>query len=236
MGFAQSWQVFLQAAKTSYDRIGRVMLNNLIWFGVSFAPFLLVSYLPVENVWFFLGGIGGSVLTLGGATAALHYVMNRIIAGEETSLGDFWQGFKSFFSRGSLLVFLGVLGFAILFFNIWSSVASPSKIIFFFVGFWVWGIVYWYSVLQFVFPLLTQQNIKVLLVLKRAALITLDNVLASAVLVVISFLVLALSVVLAAPLLIFTASFLALLQNYTLKEIMGKYQAKDVSAEGKPEQ
>ncbi|NLJ81307.1 MAG: DUF624 domain-containing protein [Firmicutes bacterium] len=227
MGFAQSWQVFVQALKTSYDKLGRVMLTNLLWFGVGFAPFLLVTYLPLKSELFFLAGIVATIFTLGGATAALHHVINGIITGEDSSVRDFWAGFKKFFGRGSILVLLGILGFSLLFFNIWSGAASTSKIVFFLVGFWVWGVIYWYSLLQYVFPLLTQQNAKLLLILKRAALITLDNILASFLLGIVSLIVIVLSIILAAPLLIFTASFLALLQNYSLNEIMTKYQGED---------
>lgn len=224
MSFAQSWRVFIEALKTSYRHLGRVMLTNLLWFGISFAPILAVIYIPFENMWFFLAGVLGTVVTFGGATAALHSCMNQIIDGEGTTLRDFGIAFKKFFARGSVLTFLGGLGFTLLLFNIWFSTNYSSKIVFFLIGFWLWGIIYWYSVLQFVFPFLIQQDIKLFLAIKRAGLISLDNVLASFVLVMLSILVLILSVVLGAPLIIFTASFLALLQNYALKGIMSKYE------------
>ncbi|HHY10565.1 MAG TPA: DUF624 domain-containing protein [Firmicutes bacterium] len=224
MGFAQSWQVFIEALKTSYHNLGRVMLTNFLWFGVSFAPILAVTYIPFENVWFFLAGALGTVITFGGATAALHSSMNQIIAGEEATLKEFWFSFKKFLARGGVLTFLGGLGFALLIFNIWFSTNYSSKIVFFLIGFWLWGIVYWYSVLQFVFPFLTQQDIKPILAIKRAGLISLDNVLASFVILVLSTAVIILSIILGAPLIIFTASFLALLQNLALRGIMVKYE------------
>lgn len=230
MGFGQSWRMFVKALKTSYEHIGKVMWVNLVWFGLGFAPFLAITYLPLNNSIFFGAAIIGTFITLGGATAAVNYMMNRIIAKEETSLKDFWEGFRKFFVRGSILLFFGVLGFVILVFNIWFSGNYPSTIFMILAGFWIWGIIYLYSMLQFVFPFLTQQNAGVFTILKRAALITLDNPLASVILLVFSLIVIVLSVLLVAPILIFTASFMALLQNYFYNEMMIKYDAEDDNA------
>lgn len=227
MGFVQSWRMFVQALKTSYDHIGKVMLTNLIWFGLGFAPFLAVTYLPLHSNVFFALAIISTFITLGGATAAVHYMMNRVITGDEATLRDFWAGFKLFFVRGTILIVLAVLGFTILIFNIWFSGNYPSTVFLILAGFWIWGIIYWGSVQQFVFPFLTRQDIGFFLALKRAALLTLDNPLASGILLLLSILVVVLSALLAAPLLIFTASFLALLQNYFYNEMMIKYDTTD---------
>lgn len=227
MGFKTSWRMFVQALKASYDHLGKVMLYNLLWFGLGFAPILIMTYVPLNSDLFFAICFIGTFITLGGATAAIHHIMGLIVAGEYVAFQDFWHGFKKFFVRGSILIFLAILGFTILVFNIWFSGNYPSTLFMILVGFWVWGIVYWYSMLQFVFPFMTQQDIGVFKTLKRAALITLDNPLASGFLLIISVVVLVLSTLLAAPLLIFTASFLALLQNYFYNEMMLKYDQKE---------
>jgi uncharacterized membrane protein YesL len=231
MGFSASWRLFVQALKTSYDHIGKVMLFNLIWFAMGFAPILVMTYLPVNSDIFFAACLITTFITLGGATAAIHYVMSRIISGEDTSVRDFWNGFKQFFARGGVILFLAILGFTILVFNIWFSGNYPNTVFLILAGFWVWGIIYWYAMLQFVFPFLTQQNVGVFLSLKRAALITLDNPLASGILLVLGLVVIVLSAVLAAPILIFTASFLALLQNYFYNELMLKYDTIETEEE-----
>src|SRR5690554_2289208 len=219
MGFSGSWRVFVQALKTGYEHIGKVMLYNLFWFALGFSPVLLMTYLPIESNVFYLGSIIVTFFTLGGSTVAVHYVMNRVISGEEVVVKDFWIGFKKFFVRGSVLLFLAILGFTILVFNIWFSGNYPSTVFLILSGFWIWGIIYWYAMQQFVFPFLTQQDIGFFLTLKRAALITLDNPLASGILVVISLIIIILSTVLAAPILIFVASFLAILQNLFYREL-----------------
>lgn len=94
-------------------------------------------------------------------------------------------------------------------------------------GLWVWGIIFWLALHQFAFPFLINQDIGVLKTLKRAALIVLDNPLPTLVLLVLSALVVVLSVVFAAPLLIFVASFLGIVQNSFYHEMMAKYEAEE---------
>lgn len=224
MGFGQSWRLFIRALKLSYDHIGKVMLFNLAWFVLGFAPFLAFTYLPLQHNMFFVVTTIVTLFTLGGATAAVHHVFNLVLAGEDTSLKDFWAGFKKFLVRGTLLVFIAVLGFTILTFNIWFSANYPSTMFVILSGFWIWGIIYWFTMQQFVFPFVTNQKIGFVLAIKRAALLTLDNPLASAILTVLSVVVIALSVLLAAPILIFLASFLAILQNLYYHEMMLKYE------------
>lgn len=229
MGFKSSWRMFVKALKTSYDHLGKIMLYNLTWFVLGFAPILIMTYLPINNEVFFAVCLLGTFLSLGGATGAIHHVMGQIISGEDVEFRDFLRAFKQFFVRGSILLFLALTIFVILVFNIWFSGNYPNTLFMILVGFWVWGMVYWYSMLQFVFPFLTQQNTGVFKILRRAALITLDNPLASGLLLIISLVVIVLSALLAAPLLIFTASFLALLQNYFYNEMMLKYDAEETA-------
>lgn len=227
MGFSQSWRIFIRALKLSYDHIGKIMITNLAWFALGFFPLLVFTYIPFENPAFFLPAIVITFITLGGATAAVHYVINRILTGDDATLKEFWQGFKQFVIRGSLLLTAAILGFTILLFNIWFSANYPSTMFMILAGFWIWGIIFWYSVQQFVFPFVINQNIGFFLALKRGALLTLDNPLASGILMVLSVVIIALSVVLAAPILIFVASFLALLQNCFYHEMMLKYDRDD---------
>ena len=80
MSFGQSWRTFVRALKLSYDHIGKVMLTNLIWFGVGLAPILACSYVPfLQTDVFFLLSIIATFITMGGATGAVHYRMNHMI-------------------------------------------------------------------------------------------------------------------------------------------------------------
>jgi uncharacterized membrane protein YesL len=237
MGFKESLRTFWQALKLSYEHIGKVMATNLIWFAAGFFLLLLFTYLPVQNDWFFILVLVGTPLTIGGAFAAVHYRMNAVVRGEETTMADLWLGFKRYFLRGAILAALGAIGFGILFFNIGFSANYPSKLFIVLSGFWVWGIVLWYAIHQFVFPFVVNQNAGVFGALKKAALIVLDNPWPSFLLVIMSLLVIALSLLFAAPLLIFLASFLALLQNCFYHKLMIKYDllAQERAAEDRAE-
>ncbi len=228
MSFGQSWRTFVRALKLSYDHIGKVMLTNLIWFGVGLAPILACSYVPfLQTDVFFLLSIIATFITMGGATGAVHYRMNHMIQGEETVLKDMWEGFKRYWLRGTILFFLGILGILILVFNIWFSQNYPTTLFVILSGLWIWGIIYWIALQQFVFPFVVNQDIGVFKALKRAALIILDNPLPSIILLVLSAIVVALSLVFAAPLLIFMASFLAIVQNCFYHELMMKYEVQE---------
>lgn len=227
MSFGQSWQMLIKALKLSYEHMGKVMLMNIAWFVLGFLPFLAFTYLPLDHNVFFVASLVLSVITLGGAMAAIHYVMNLILDREEVTLRDFWKGFKRFVLRGSVLFLLAILGFVLLIFNIWFSANYPSTIFMILSGFWIWGILFWASLHQFVFPFVINQDIGIFLSIKRAALLTLDNPLVSIVLIVLNLIVIVLSALLAAPILIFTASFLAILQNCFYREMMLKYDTID---------
>ncbi|HBG01259.1 MAG TPA: hypothetical protein DDW87_06780 [Firmicutes bacterium] len=240
MSLGQSWRTFVRALKLSYEHIGKVMLTNLVWFGMGFLPFLAFTYIPfLQNDAVFVITIIATFITLGGATGGVSYRMNRVIMGEDTALKDWWDGFKLFWLRGTILLVLGLLGLVLLVFNIWFSQNYPSTLFLVLSGLWIWGIIYWSALQQFVFPFVINQNIGVLKTLKRSALIVLDNPLSVFILLVFTVIIAGLSVVFAAPLLIFMASFLALLHNCFYHELMAKYEAleqnnsQDVAGEGK---
>lgn len=223
MNFRQSWRTFVQALRLSYDHLGKLVLISALWFALGFGPLLLIPYLPVQSPALWLMAIAVSFLAFGGGFPAVHYIVRQAMNRGDVSARDFWSGFKKFFVRGSVLFFLRLLGFFILAFNIFVGLNNPNTLFLILSGFWLWGFFYWYAVQQFVFPFLVQQDTSVLAALKKSVLITLDNPLASLVLLLVSLIIGIASVVLAIPLLIFTAGFLAFLQNCFYNGMMLKY-------------
>lgn len=230
MNLRQCWQVIAQSFKAAYDRIGIVMLTNLLWFAVGFGPLLIVMYVPLPPAVTYLG-ILLTVLTLGGAAAAVNYVMARIVDKEEVEIRDFKAGLQKFFWRGAALAVIALLGAVVLFVDLAFSITHSNRFVQMASGIWIWAIIFWYAVQQFVFPFLVQQDIGIRKVLKRSALLVLDNPLGSAFMVVISLVVLALCIVLAAPILLFVTCLLALLQNFAFKQLMLKYEEADQEVE-----
>ncbi len=230
MNLYQCWQVIVQSFKTAYDRIGMVMLTNLLWFAVGFGPLLIVMYVPLPPIVTYLG-IFATILTLGAGAAAVNYVMVRIINKEDVAVRDFMDGLRKFFWRGAALSLIAVLGALVLFVDLAFSLTHSNRIIQLLSGIWVWALVFWYAVQQFVFPFLVQQDIGIRKVLKRSALLVVDNLLGGAFMVIISLVVLALCIILAAPILLFVTCFLALLQNYAYNQLMLKYEQAEQETE-----
>ncbi|HHT74235.1 MAG TPA: DUF624 domain-containing protein [Firmicutes bacterium] len=230
MNLSQCWQVIVQSFKTAYERIGLVMLTNLLWFVVGFAPLLIVMYVPLPPVVTYLG-ILLTVLTLGASAAAVNYVMVRIINKEDVEFRDFKVGFVKFFWRGAAVAVIALLGALVLFVDLTFSLTHTNRIVQLLSGIWIWALIFWYAVQQFVFPFVVQQDIGIRKALKRSALLVIDNLLGSAFMVVISLVVLALCIILAAPILLFVTCLLALLQNYAYNQLMLKYEQADQEVE-----
>ncbi len=235
MNLYQGWQVIVQSFKTLYERIGLVMGTNLLWFFVGFGPALIVLYIPYQHPILFVAGILVTILTLGASTAAVNHVMIKIINRDEVGLRDFKVGFRKFFGRGALMALIAILGAIILWVDLLFSLSHPNQIFQLLSGIWIWGMIFWYAVLQFVYPFLVQQDIGLLKALKRSALVVIDNLLGSVIVVVVTLVVLVLCIILAAPLLLFVASLLALIQNYAYNQILQKYEKAEKEAEAEAE-
>lgn len=217
-------QVIVKSFKALYEYIGMVMITNLIWFLVGFSPLLILMLLNVDYVFAYLLGVLLTPLFLGPATASAHYVMVRLMDREETRVSDFKVGFRKFFTKGMGLVYLnGILVF-ILVVDLIFSVNSTNTFFRLLTGLWVWFILFWMVIMQYVFPLLVQHNLGVLATMKRAALLAMDNVGLSLALTLVNGLLLGLSVVLAAPFLLFFVGITGFMQNFALREILKKYE------------
>ncbi len=224
MGFGQSWRVFVRAIRTSYEYLGTALLLNVLWFLVSLAPLLAFLYFPILDGIGFVIALILTIILFSGSTGAIQYVFSQILDGESFSLSYLRDGFKRFIFKGTVLVFLIVIGFFILMFNIWFSRTYPSMLFSILSGFWFWGILYLFVLTQLIFPILVQENVGIREAFKRAALLTLDNPLASAMLLIMSLSVIVLSMVaVGVPFLVFSASFLSILQNYFYTELKVKY-------------
>jgi uncharacterized membrane protein YesL len=93
----------------------------------------------------------------------------------------------------------------------------------------LWGylIVFWLAMLIYLFPLLIEQeNKSLLLLLRNAALLVLDNLAFTLTLGVLMLLFLLLNVFLVAPLLLIVVSGLALVQSKALLTVLEKYRER----------
>lgn len=222
--FRQAWSIISQAFRAGYEYIGIVMLANVVWFLVTFSPVLIVTLFQLEQVELIALGALGTLILVGPATAAVHFMMNKLVHREETTIADFKEGFLRFFGRSLALTLVNAVILVILVFDLWFSLFNPNPVIRLLTGIWIYFLIFWYVLVQFVFPFLVQQNTGIVTIMKRSALISIDNVGASVLIALVVALVGALSIALAAPMLLFFVCLAALLQNYALVEMMKKYE------------
>ncbi len=214
-----------QAFKIAYDAIGVVILANVVWCLAVFSPILLVGILRVSQPYIIVGSLAFALLLFGPASAGVHFMMNRLVNGGETTIADFGTGFTRFFSRGALLVLVNALIAVILVVDLIWVLNSDHLIVRLLAGVFVYFILFWLLFIQYVFPLLVEQNIGVVRVMKRAVLVAVDNLGMSFMLAGAVALLGVFSVLTTAPFLLLFVSVAALIQNFALVEILKKYDS-----------
>lgn len=189
--------------------------------GLYYEIFLLMG---VNLAWL---GLSVLVVTAPPATAGVYYLANQIARGESVSFGLFVEGMRRYFRRSWLLAIIVVV----------ISVLLGGNLIFYanFANPWVrllsvlWGylIVFWLAMLIYLFPLLIEQEDKgLLLILRNAALLVLDNVAFTLTLGFLLLLFLLLNVGLVVPVLLILMSGLAVIQSKALLTVLEKYRER----------
>ncbi len=224
MALHQAGAVVAQGFKAAYENIGILMLSNVVWFAAVAFPLFLVTLFRLEDPRSVFLAMVATVVLFGPATAGLHSVMYHTVTDRAASLAHFQSGFRQFFARSVMVTVVLGLVLALLIFNFSFSLYSPSTWIRLLSGIWIYFLVFWGIVVQLVFPFLVQQDIGVLLTLKRSALVATDNILVSFIVAVVNGIIVLLSLLLAAPILLFTMGLIALMQHYALSEILKKYE------------
>ncbi len=224
MALRRAGGILAQAFKAAYEYIGILMLSNFVWFLVAFLPLLLVTMLPFPHPVFLLAGILGTVVLFGPATAGIHTVIFRLASREEATLKHFYDGFRRHFGKAFLLTLVMGLILGILVADLAFSIYHTNTWIRLLSGIWVYFILFWGVVVQFVFPFLIQQDAGLLTILKRSSLVAMDNILVSLILTLVNGVVLIVSVLLAAPILLFATGLTAFVQHFALLELLKKYE------------
>jgi uncharacterized membrane protein YesL len=198
-----AWPVFLLSLRLLYRRLGILLAGNVLW--------LLLS-LPV--------------VTWPAATAALFYLVHRVILEERAldpdyaRVSDFWVGFRRYGWQSTLVALLDVavlfvLGVAFWFYN--GSQIEPLRWLVGPIG--LMGVA-WLCAQLYLFPLLIVSPQMSPLALARLALFTaIGNPQTSVLLLVWLFIVTAVCVVLAGPVLFILFALLAVTQTMALRFI-----------------
>jgi uncharacterized membrane protein YesL len=183
--------------------------------------FLLVG---VNLAWL---GLSLLVVTAPPAAAGVYYLANQLAKGETVSFGLFVQGMRRYFRRSWLLAIIVVVISALLVGNLLFYANFANHWVRLISVFWGYVLIFWLAMLIYLFPLLIEQSDKsLLLILRNAALLVLDNVVFTLTLGVLLLLFLLLNVALAVPLLLIVMSGLAIIQSKALLTVLEKYRER----------
>jgi len=173
-----AFRVFWAALKDYYDEMFRLVGANLLW----------VLSIPL-------------VITLPPATAGMFYLTNQVAHHKSVELGMFFEGFKKYFLKSWLLTLLNAAALLIFYTNFtfygarvagqWGSILQ---------GLFVGLAVMWCLIQLYVFPMLfEQEEPRLLLALRNAALMAFASPIATLVLGVLLVATALLSFALALP-------------------------------------
>lgn len=205
------------------SRKGTLLLRALRVFRSSLGAlyyelFLLVG---VNLAWL---GLSLLVVTAPPATAGVYYLANQLAKGETVSFSLFVQGMRRYFRRSWLLAIIAVVISVLLVGNILFYANFANQWVRLISVFWGYVLLFWLAMLIYLFPLLIEQSDKsLLLILRNAALLVLDNLAFTLTLGILLLLFLLLNVALAVPLFLMAMSGLALIQSKALLTVLEKY-------------
>jgi uncharacterized membrane protein YesL len=196
---------FKRAVWETYDHIGLLVLANLLW---------IVLSLPI--------------VTAPAATAGLFHIAARIDRGDDASLHHFFAGFRLRFVPALKLGIVDLAALLVLWVNIdfYSHLRGvgtlPGMIL---AAAMVWLGAFYFLMHAHLYPLLTEGETSLRQLLRKSALLTLDNL---AFTVGITFQSLSLSilcVVTGAGLVLINGSLVAVLLTAGHRELRGKYHS-----------
>jgi len=197
-----AFRVFWAALKDYYEEMFRLAGANLLW---------LVLAIPV--------------VTLPPATAGMFYLANQVAHHKSVELGMFFEGLKKYFVKSWLWALLNVAALVILYTNVvfygekvggqWGSIAQGL-----FVGLGVM----WCLIQLYVFPmLLEQEQPRLLLALRNAALMAFASPIVTLVLGLLLVATAVLSLVLALPFAVALMAVVALAANEAVLTLLVQF-------------
>ena len=209
-------------APRNTERNGLLRALRVFWSSLGGLYYELFLLMGVNLAWL---GLSLLIVTAPPATAGVYYLANQIAKGESVSFSLFGQGMRRYFRRSWLLAIVVLVISVLLVVNLLFYANFTNQWVRLLSVFWGYLIVFWLAMLIYLFPLLIEQESKsLLLILRNAALLVLDNVAFTLTLGVLLLLFLLLNVFLAVPLLLIVMSGLALIQSKALLTVLEKYR------------
>lgn len=174
------------AAGEFYYDLPRMVLLNLCWFVLSL-PFLFVVFaLSTSALPRSLNALGpyllwsvpfiaGALVLAGPATAGVYLATNRLAHGELMEVRWFWIGFRRFLWRGWLLALadIGVGGLLVI--NVWFYWSTGTIGLRLLAIVFAYLLVLWFVIQSYLFALLVEMDQHVVLVIRNALFISIDQ-------------------------------------------------------------
>ena len=198
------WESVATASRLFWRHLGMLVVANILW--------LLLS-LPI--------------VTWPAATAGLFYLVRRVVQEElgasprDASLGDFWDGFRQYWLRSSVLAVidlagLGVIAVALVFYG--GSTEEPLRWLVGPIG--LIGLV-WITAQLYVYPLLLERSgSRPWEIMREALLMVIGYPLSSLSLLITVIILLIAAVALAGPVLFVFFSAVAMLQTVMVRQVL----------------
>lgn len=188
--------------RDSYNYLGTVLLCSVLWFAAS---------LPV--------------VTMGPATAAAFHVVRRAVLREDVGLGDFLTGLRRYFWRGLVVWAVLVGGMCVIVVDLMFFASVKLVALRVLTGVWIYAALFVLGVATHAFGLLVEQDTTVGKVLKRGALLVLDNPFYTGVMLLGSGLIAAACVVFTPGLMLLMAGILGFVQVNSVRGLLARYGA-----------
>ncbi|NPV54418.1 MAG: DUF624 domain-containing protein [Firmicutes bacterium] len=219
--------VFVKSIKDSYGYLGTVLMNSIMWFAWAVIVVMGAS-LFTRSPWVVAG------LALVGtapATAAASYVVFLVLKREDIGIRDFIVGFRRFGVRALGLMAAELLLIAVLLADIVFCFTNKNPVIKAVGGIWIYALLFVLMMMNYLIPLVVQQDTGTGKALKRSALLILDNPFFSILMSFFNLLVAVVCIVIAPAFALLFMGILSFLQGNGAVEVLKKYNIHTVPEE-----
>ncbi len=227
-----SGRIFINAMRSAYEHLGMVLYTSLVWFALAFMPatFSISFARQAPCLLTFLVAFLAIAFLAAPMTVAVCSVAQALLNGEEPGMRELWRRFRTHYwptvkASSTMLAVLVVLVIDIIFF-----LSSGRRIVQWIAVPWLYLLLYWLLMTLYVAPLIAREHVSLLSLLKRTALLVLDNLVVTIALLLEVLLIIFLCWLLQFPVFILQGGLLALLLVTALGEVLQKYE-KTVSEE-----
>lgn len=215
-----------------YNELFPMVGMNLLWMIVT-VPFALIFFpivagvtqLPPELA--FVPAMVFLLIAPNPASAGIHNYANQLVKEERVEFELFKAGLFRYWKRALVLMVFGFLGFALLIGNVAFYLSMEHFLVKALGVMFIYGLVIWGAMQLYLMPLLIEQEDKSIRVLYRnAALLAMDNILVSIVLLLVLLIVSALSVIIPLLVMLLAGTLVALVQHRATLMLLEKYRAR----------